>query len=205
MSVNGDAETFREAIICVSLELGQAYGEDGVTMRAIASRLGTSATALYSCFENKAAIMRHLRVRGVVSLTRSLLEGIGTGDARTELLGVSRRYLAFARDNPWLYRVVFLEDSLFQRDGSPAETTALSGAEQDFEASFIAWVTELNGRAPASPSRAVGQWWATMHGLAALILTGHVVSDHRYLPVGELEEFIDTYTRGVVAGLAAVR
>lgn len=205
MSVNGDAEAFREAIICVSLELGQAYGEDGVTMRAIASRLGTSATALYSCFESKAAIMRHLRVRGVVSLTKSLIDGIGQGDAASELLGVSRRYLAFARENPWLYRVVFLEDSLFQREGTPSESTALSGAEQDFETYFIAWVTEVNGRAPSNPSRVVGQWWAGMHGLAALILTGHIVADHRYLPVGELEELIDTYIRGVVAGLAVVR
>lgn len=205
MSVNGDAEAFREAIICVSLELGQAYGEDGVTMRAIASRLGTSATALYSCFESKAAIMRHLRVRGVVSLTQALLDGVGNGDAQTELLGVSRRYIAFARDNPWLYRTVFIEDSLFHRDGSPSEITALTTAEHDFEARFIVWVTEANGRPPANPSRAVGQWWAAMHGIASLILTGHIVSDHRYLPVGELEEFIDTYIRGAVTGLATVR
>lgn len=203
--MNGDAEEFREAIICVSLELGQAYGEDGVTMRAIASRLGTSATALYSCFENKAAIMRHLRVRGVVSLSRALLEGAGLGDPTSELLGVSRRYLAFARDNPWLYRLLFLDDSLFHHGGMPSEAIALSAAVQEFATHFVSWVTALNGRAPTHPSRVVGQWWATMHGLASLILTGHIVADHHYLPVGELEELVDAYIRGAVAGLSVVR
>ena len=67
----GDVDAFREAIIGASLELGQALGEDGVTMRAIATKLGTSATTLYTCFESKAAIMRELRMRGLLMLARA--------------------------------------------------------------------------------------------------------------------------------------
>ena len=42
----------RQAIIQASLELGQELGEEGLTMRGIASRLGVSATALYQHFES---------------------------------------------------------------------------------------------------------------------------------------------------------
>ncbi len=66
----------REAIIEASLAIGTEVGEAGVTMRRIGGRLGVSATALYQHFESKEALLRELRLYGLMRL-RETLEGRG--------------------------------------------------------------------------------------------------------------------------------
>lgn len=202
MSGTGDAENFREAIIGASLELGHAHGEDGVTMRAIASRLGTSATTLYTCFESKAAIMRELRLRGVMSLGRSLIEGFELGDARECLLEVSRRYIAFARDNAWLYTVLFVDETPVAEAVTAAQAELIARLEVELTGRFLDRFIEFSGRRPPDARRILVRWWAGVHGLAALLITRRVRSEHRFLPVGDVDAFVEEYVRGVVDGLS---
>ena len=203
MTGHGDAETFREAIIGASLELGQAYGEDGVTMRAIASKLGTSATTLYTCFESKAAIMRELRLRGVMSLGRSLLEAFALPDPRECLLEISRRYVAFARDNPWLYTVLFVEETPISEIVTPGQAEVLAGLEVAITKRFSERYFDLARRPPTNPHRMVVRWWMAVHGLASLIITRRIKADHRYLPVGDIDEFVEESVLGVIDTLTS--
>lgn len=205
MTGTSDAEAFREAIIGASLELGQAYGEDGVTMRAIAGKLGTSATTLYTCFESKAAIMRELRLRGMMSLGRSVLEGLDVADARECLIDISRRYLAFARDNPWLYTLLLIDESPTWEVLMPAQSDVLRGLERDVTSRFFERFVEFTGRRPVDARRIVVRWWAGLHGLAALVITRRVGSETPHLPVGDLESFVEEYVVGIVDGLAVSR
>lgn len=201
MTGTGDAETFREAIIGASLELGQAYGEDGVTMRAIASKLGTSATTLYTCFESKAAIMRELRLRGVMSLGRSMLEAFELPDPRECLLEISRRYVGFARDNPWLYTVLFVDETPVSEIVTPAQSELLAQLEVEITGRFLDRFVELTNRRPTDARRMVVRWWASVHGLASLVITRRVTADHRYLPVGDVDVFVAEYIIGTIDGL----
>lgn len=204
MTATGDAETFREAIIGASLELGQAYGEDGVTMRAIASKLGTSATTLYTCFESKAAIMRELRLRGTLSLGKSLIEGFDAPSPHECLLEISRRYVAFARDNPWLYTLLFVNETPTSEVVTGAQSERLQVLEREVTARFLDRFEAFTGRRPLDARRLVVRWWAAAHGLASLLITRRVASDHLYLPVGDVEDFVELYVRGLVDGLTAV-
>jgi AcrR family transcriptional regulator len=203
MTGHGDAETFREAIIGASLELGQAYGEDGVTMRAIASKLGTSATTLYTCFESKAAIMRELRLRGVMSLGRSMLDAFEVPDPRQCLLELSRRYVAFARENPWLYTVLFIEETPVTEIVTPAQAEVLAGLEVAITKRFSERFFDLTHRHPTDPHRMVVRWWMSVHGLASLIITRRIKADHRYLPVGDVDDFVEESILGVIEALTS--
>ena len=56
----------RQGIIQTSLEIGSELGEEGLTMRGIAARLGVSATALYQHFGITAERLAEA-VRGVLA------------------------------------------------------------------------------------------------------------------------------------------
>jgi AcrR family transcriptional regulator len=201
VTIGSDAEAFREAIIGASLELGQAYGEDGVTMRAIAGKLGTSATTLYTCFDSKAAIMRELRVRGLLSVGRTLLDALTIADARDCLLEVSRRYIAFARDNPWLYTVLFVGETPNAEVLSGGHAQVVGELEQNVRQSFNDKFATLAGGMPKDPRRLFVRWWASMHGLASLIITRRIRSDHPFLPLGDIDALIDDYIDGVMLAI----
>ncbi|MBX7080414.1 MAG: TetR/AcrR family transcriptional regulator [Nannocystaceae bacterium] len=201
----GDIEAFREAIIGASLELGQAFGEDGVTMRAIATRLGTSATTLYTCFDSKAAIMRELRMRGLVMLARSLLEGLALPDAREAMHDVSRRYVAFARDNPWLYTLLFMDETTTTEQVLPTHRPLLLEIEASVRERIASVYEQLSGRPPAHARRFLVKWWAAMHGASALLITRRVRADHPLLPVDDVEQFVDEYVVELTDGLLRPR
>ncbi|MBC8067770.1 MAG: TetR/AcrR family transcriptional regulator [Deltaproteobacteria bacterium] len=203
MTIGSDAEAFREAIIGASLELGQAYGEDGVTMRAIAGKLGTSATTLYTCFDSKASIMRELRVRGLLSVGRTMLDALAIPDARECLLEVSRRYVAFARDNPWLYTVLFIGETPNAEVLSGAHIEVVHRLEQEISASFLEKFASLSGAVPKDPRRLFARWWAAMHGMASLLITRRIRVDHPFLPVGDIDGLIDDYVDGVMIAITS--
>jgi AcrR family transcriptional regulator len=205
MTIGSDAEAFREAIIGASLELGQAYGEDGVTMRAIAGKLGTSATTLYTCFDSKAAIMRELRVRGLLSVGRTMLDALAIPDARECLLEVSRRYVAFARDNPWLYTVLFIGETPNSEALSGAHIQVVQQLEQEISASFLEKFASLAGGVPKEPQRLFARWWAAMHGIASLLITRRIRTDHPFLQVGDIDGLIDDFIDGTMVSITTPR
>jgi AcrR family transcriptional regulator len=197
----GDAEAFREAIIGASLELGQAYGEDGVTMRAIASKLGTSATTLYTCFESKAAIMRELRLRGLQSIGRSILAALDIADPRESLLEATRRYISFARDNPWLYQLLMITETIVTDVVTDEQRGVLQNMYSDPQGvgqRFLKKYEDVTGHPPEDPNAVFAHWWSAVHGVCALAITRRLRADHPVVPIGDLDKFIDDYACGIV-------
>lgn len=194
----GDAEAFREAIIGASLELGQAYGEDGVTMRAIASKLGTSATTLYTCFESKAAIMRELRLRGLQSMGKSMLEALEIPDGRTSLLQITLRYVAFARENPWLYQLLMVAEAIVTDVVTEDQRDQLQVLSSTIREQFHARYESASGHPPTNEYEIFARWWSAVHGLCALTITRRLRSDHPMVPVGDIDKFIEGYASGLV-------
>jgi AcrR family transcriptional regulator len=197
----GDAVAFREAIIGASLELGQAYGEDGVTMRAIASKLGTSATTLYTCFESKAAIMRELRVRGLKTMGASILAALEIPDARASLLEVTKRYIAFARENPWLYQLLMVTEAIVSDVVTAEQKDELHGLYADqggVRQRLVEKYVSVTGHPPENEHRLFANWWAAVHGVCALTITRRLRADHPIVPIGDLDKFIDDYASSTV-------
>ncbi|MFY0542350.1 TetR/AcrR family transcriptional regulator [Nannocystis pusilla] len=97
----------RQGIIQTSLEIGSERGEEGLTMRGIAARLGVSATALYQHFESKSKILREIRIYGAELLQSEVLEpAASTEDPAERLVNAGRNYVQFAKSHKWLYSVM---------------------------------------------------------------------------------------------------
>jgi AcrR family transcriptional regulator len=89
----------REALVAAR-ELLEAEGPDGLTMRALAERLGIRAPSLYKHLPDKAAIEVALMADGLAELADALEATDGSFGA------IAHAYRAFAFAHPHLYRLM---------------------------------------------------------------------------------------------------
>jgi AcrR family transcriptional regulator len=196
-----DHADLKQAILEVSLQLGTELGEEGLTMRAIARRLGVSATALYQHFESKGAILRAIRFHGLDKLQAYLTPAFALLSPVDRIREHSLRYLTFARDNPWLYSVLLEgeeigwetmtadEQTLVLRSGlKMAETLEVGRAEGCFRADLDPRATPL-------------MLWAALHGFALLLLRGRISADEPALGGGQARSVLEQFVDGLVRSL----
>ena len=155
------------ALIAAGMAVLEADGE--LSLRALARQVGVSATAVYRHFPDKDALLKALAVEAFRLLAadqRAASEAAGGGVTGFGATGAA--YVRFALRNPALFRAVFAH---------PAE-----GVGPDFEAHDEA-MSMLRANAAAyappgvDPRVAAVQAWALAHGLAMLMLDGHVPAD----------------------------
>lgn len=169
-------------------------------MRAIAARLGISVTNIYQHYENKAAIVREVRFHGVAMLSQALLEA-GRHDDRAVRLGeMSDAYLRFACSNAWLYRQLF--------DAEELDWTSMPDDERALALSPIAITRDNFAEGLASGAfrsdldvdQAVLLTWASLHGVASLLLNGRLSPSHPAFPVSDVGVFVTSFVENLVAG-----
>ncbi len=135
----------RDELIAVAARLLAQEGSAALTLRRVATEAGTSTMAVYTHFGGMEALRRAVRRRGYVTLAAALEA------AQPELDDLCRAYNAFARSQPDLYRVMFMEAPLDEADAAECAGTfdiLVAGAGGDH-----ALATEL---------------WAAGHGVATL-------------------------------------
>lgn len=190
----------RDAILRASLELGTELGEDGLTMRAIAGRLGVSVTALYHHYDGKPAILRALRFWGADLLAAHLEPAHLLPDPVDRLCEESVRYVGFARDNPWLYRLLFQEEELDWNSFTDQERTRLMAPNARTARCFHEAVAEGRFRPDVDVMTAPFLMWAANHGLATLILGGRISETHPAFPVRSQDEFVHSFVTSFMRG-----
>ena len=177
-----------DRILRAGLELAREVGETGLTMRAIAARCGVSPTELYRHFPSKEAILVAIRSHGTQQLARWLNGEEATAAHSLEELCL--QYFDFARQLPWLYRIMFRSSGVGRDD--PAVDVFLHRAH-----ALLEHRPEANMRAQ--------QIWMAMHGLA--LATTEAEPAHRNgngngHGNAELEaDFTAAYIRSVLQGL----
>jgi AcrR family transcriptional regulator len=155
--------------------LAQLAGADAETLslRAIARKVGVSATAVYRHFPDKAALLKSLCIEGDRELAarfRAAQEKAGIGKSGFDAVG--QAYVRFALDKPALFRL------MMSKYGQMADGPADNREAEDGEAFRIL----LDGIARLTPHEASAerqrvtalQSWALVHGLATLMLDGLV-------------------------------
>jgi AcrR family transcriptional regulator len=139
----------RGALIAVAARLLAQEGPAALTLRRVATEAGTSTMAVYTHFGGMEELKREVRRRGYTALAAALEA------AQPELEDLCRAYNAFAREQPDLYRVMFMEAPLDEADAAECAGSfdiLVAGAGGDH-----ALATEL---------------WAAGHGVATLELSG---------------------------------
>jgi len=187
----------------VSIQLGSELGEDGLTMRAIAARLGVSATALYQHFESKAAILREIRLHGVDTLLSAMAPASELGDAERRAREIARRYTDFALNNPWLYKVLFQGEEVDWSSIDDDERDLLMAPLRQTRAAFELGVRAGSFRPDLDVDNTAMLFWASLHGLASLLINGRISEGHPVFPVPDREEFVSKFIAGLVRAVRA--
>ena len=183
-----------------AIELGTELGEEGLTMRGIAARLGVSATALYQHFEGKASILRAIRFHGLNLMNKSIAPAFEREDPLEQIRDCALLYINFARSNPWLYALLF--------GGEAVDFDALSESERE----IASWSTHVMQRT-FERGKELGKlrvdvdvvtapflMWAANHGVAMLLITGRISEQNQSFPIPNENDFIRAFVESEVRG-----
>ncbi|MBY5932578.1 TetR/AcrR family transcriptional regulator [Tateyamaria omphalii] len=139
------------------------------SIRALAMKLGVSSTAPHAHFRTKSDLMTALAVRGF-ELLASELEAARRD--RTDLTALAEAYMAFAKSNLGLYRLMFATGTRLEDDEKLRQVSraAYDMLRDTIEAVFPA-ATEVERK-----ERTLGAW-GIVHGLASLAAEGRISTD----------------------------
>lgn len=172
----------KEALVDTAMEIIDTDGLDAITLRDITQRLGTSRSAVYRHFENKEALILGVITRGYEHLdllftpifqdrTRSVSERFDT---------MGRAYLDFAIAHPNLYRLLFGE--MYRK-----EREVLCDYKDESQATglyaLIGLLLEAQEEgiiAQENPIVQAATVWASVHGLASLLIDGHLLMSDNF-------------------------
>ena len=169
----------RHALLTAGIELARDGGPDAVVLREATRRVGVSPNAAYRHFADRDALLSAVTDAAQATLaTRidELFDAIpgGTAEqvARAQLRAVGTGYVAFALDEPGLFRAAFFVPTNLETSSAPTKTgpsgrsplELLSVALDEFVASGI--------MPAARRPRAEFLAWSAVHGLALLIIHG---------------------------------
>ncbi len=155
----------RAALLACARELLEEGGPAALSVREIARRVGVAAPSVYHHFNNLDGIALALAEQGFDAFARQLQAAAAKPQGRLRDMGEA--YVAFARANPNLYRLMFGEGI------RAAEQHATLRALR--RQAFDKLEAGLRQRLPAAevPDAALYLWSLT-HGLSLLIIDGQL-------------------------------
>jgi AcrR family transcriptional regulator len=120
------ARTSSAEIVAAGRDLLEAGGLDGVTMQAIADRVGVRAPSLYKRFPSRGALIAAVAAAALEDLTRQLAPLSRDPDPGAGLRSLAIAFRQFARANPRTYELLFR--NLPPDARPPAELNAAAAA-----------------------------------------------------------------------------
>lgn len=166
-----------EAMVEEALAAVREQGADHVSLRAIAQALDVSPSAAYNHFADKDALLFAVAECGLAALDERMARVLAAhpGDtddaARSRFAGLGRAYIAFAIDEPNLFRLVFGPVC-----AKKAQTDRPPEASGPY-AKLVAALDDLDKRSLLAPGVRDGldvTVWGSTHGIASLIIEGYL-------------------------------
>lgn len=161
-------------LVLRALDLIATQGMAAVTMRELSQMIGVSRMAAYRHFKNKHELLCAVAEHGFREIAQRY-ETILARDhpnALDALEDLGRTYVAFALENPELYRLMFGSELIHQ----PRPVAMQAAAAQAF-GMLPATVArcQAQGRIRPGSSRAIASMlWSMMHGLSSLLIDGQL-------------------------------
>ena len=149
----------KDEIVAAGLRVARIKGAEGVTARDIAAELGVSTRPIFTYYRGMDELRSDLRLAARAVYRRYAEEGLRQP---IPFLGFGQQYLRFAREEPQLYRMLFLSPSA--QGGAMAEMTQ----SQALLRPSLCRIYHLDETAA---DRYFRNMWLIVHGLATLIVT----------------------------------
>ena len=164
--------SLRRALLDAALTLIDRDGPEGFTLRAAARQAGVTSGAPYHHFPDKEALIAALAEEGF-ALLKSAIEAAGAGHAdavaRTHEMAVA--YVRFAAAHPTHFRVMMGRD-VRRSMKNPGLADAARSAYELMRDAVVA-TAESAADAARREELVLGSW-SLVHGLAFLVIDGHV-------------------------------
>ena len=184
------------ALVEAGVALAREGGPQAIVLREAARRVGVSATSAYRHFADHEDIIAAVKARAQRAMTDAMMaEPVpvhydAKKQAMARLHALGRGYLRFAQAEPGLFRAAFNQDA--PSAGTSESFALLADALDGLVAS---------GAIPAA--RRVGaetSVWATVHGLAELLIEGGPLSRlGKAKRAAKIEQTLDFVTRALVS------
>jgi AcrR family transcriptional regulator len=162
------SEDIKSRIASAARALYLERGPEAVTMRAVAERVGVTATALYRHFPDKDALVREVVGEGSRLLGSHLFRALEAPTPLDRLRATAFAYLDFALAQPQAYRALF--DSAGEDEASPVH--AQRGAIRRFLRDRVREAMVAGVLAPGDPDGTALTFWSLLHGLVSLHQAG---------------------------------
>jgi AcrR family transcriptional regulator len=165
-------ENLRRAILDAARELFATQDYQAVSLRRIAEKIEYSPAAIYLHFQDKKEILFHLIEEGFEMLS-ARLEALDIADPVERLRQGAPVYFDFAFTQPHYYRLMF---QLENRElGELMSRCAMAEEAFNFIRRAVTEAMENGQFVTAPPEPIVSHTiWASLHGTASLVLTGHL-------------------------------
>ncbi|WP_421733304.1 TetR/AcrR family transcriptional regulator [Cellulomonas sp.] len=160
-------DALRTRLLAEASAIIAAAGASGLTVRDLAARAGTSASAVYSLFGSREDLVRAVGDEAFTRFAERLSAVPRTDDPAADLLGLGLAYRENALDGPHFYRVMFGAAGAGLQDGTRGQATASAtfGVLRDA-------VARVLGVGPSAAQEPALGLWALVHGLVELELDG---------------------------------
>lgn len=156
-------EALRVRLLDRAGQLLSGEGPEALSLRRLASDVGTSTTAVYSLFGGKPALVRELYVAAFLRFGTRLSSVDRSGDPGEDLVRLGLAYRHAALTEPHLYAIMF--------------TKAVAGFEPDQAVAkhVLGPLVEVGRLAGVpEPETAAMTVWGLVHGLVSLELNGNL-------------------------------
>lgn len=163
----------RRALLDATVELIRAKGVESLSLRAIARRAGVSHMAPYHHFADRAALVAAVAEEGFIALREAMLDRMrGMEDPGRQLQESGIGYVMFALKHGARFRMMFSAE-VADKSAHPSLQAASVAAYAVLEEAITR--CQQTGAAREGDPRVLSQTaWSLVHGLAMLLLDGHL-------------------------------
>lgn len=159
----------KEALVEAALVLVEQHGVTGLSLRGVAREAGVSQAAPYHHFPNKECLLAEVARRGFERLGVMLEEGRASHERPEEQMrACGRAYIAFALEQPAVYRLMFGPE-ICNKDDHP-DLRATSVCTLGMLIGMLAEGQQRGVFGGSDPIAASIGVWSAVHGLASLLL-----------------------------------
>ncbi|MFV9506516.1 MAG: TetR/AcrR family transcriptional regulator [Oscillochloridaceae bacterium umkhey_bin13] len=166
-----ERQALRETILAAARRLLLEHGYAGLSLRQVAEAIGYTPTTIYLHFADKDDLLFAVIDQAFDQFTRDLeVAYASTPDPAERLRALAAAYLAFGRQQPEAYQVIFLQRPDFllkwKAGSQQPRANALQFLRQAVSEAQAAGVVR-----PGDPLLLSNLIWASVHGAVALAIT----------------------------------
>lgn len=159
----------REQVVQAALNVVRSRGASGLTARALAESLGSSAKPIFSLFKNMEEVQTETLKAAYALYLERLHREMSAGEYPEYKAG-GMAYIRFARDERELFKLLFMRDRTHEDKADDDETLAL-----------VDLIARNTGLSREKAYLLHLETWIYVHGIASMIATGYLNWDMEFV------------------------